>query len=635
MAALEAPRASKRRRGAAGSGLGSPDIESSLAEPSSTNQSSRRTSASTSASPALSPASSRGNTYGTRSRRGAQHLGAHFGTNALPNRPDLVAETGPSTSGLAASSPLKLRAGSPAGTQISAASTREKSARVKERQRIASAGGTSLSNGPNEDVAGGSGPNLSAEDEARQAQEQKDAEEMWQRWSEEYFEIVEQLPLELHRSFALMRELESKLQSRIKSTATNAQSYRDARLALRTQRQRLTDSGGLDNGKRKALDPDTTGPDRLTSDEPQLATSSDGSVLVAAPSSSPAEARGDVESDDGDVTITGAKSATAERKTITSPIANIPVSRVPSKAARMALLRAISHSVSEGIRAAEEKVGLAVTAYDWVDRHIRRLDADLQKSENSLLLGLRAGTEASRGLREALGMDEFEEQEAKRRDALAEDDNSTAAGTPVAAFFDFSSARGRPARGGVTSGRGSFARGGRRGRTDSLSPAAAMSLNSSLAPAKTRGVGRGGRGAGRGWRGGMRGTWSTFASQRSGQQSPTETLQSLGSPSSSDLKGLSSALTARAGNSNLIPDMAIDPNEPRYCYCDQVSYGDMVACDNDDCPREWFHYSCVGLDSAPRSKWYCLFCAPANWPGRKNAKVPPNAPCPPPGHTSR
>mgnify|MGYP005984010385 FL=1 len=25
-----------------------------------------------------------------------------------------------------------------------------------------------------------------------------------------------------------------------------------------------------------------------------------------------------------------------------------------------------------------------------------------------------------------------------------------------------------------------------------------------------------------------------------------------------------------------------DPNEPRYCLCNQVSYGDMVACDNED-----------------------------------------------------
>ncbi len=29
-------------------------------------------------------------------------------------------------------------------------------------------------------------------------------------------------------------------------------------------------------------------------------------------------------------------------------------------------------------------------------------------------------------------------------------------------------------------------------------------------------------------------------------------------------------------------DWNLDPNEPRYCICHQVSYGDMVACDNED-----------------------------------------------------
>lgn len=28
-------------------------------------------------------------------------------------------------------------------------------------------------------------------------------------------------------------------------------------------------------------------------------------------------------------------------------------------------------------------------------------------------------------------------------------------------------------------------------------------------------------------------------------------------------------------------EWTFDPNEPRYCICNQVSYGDMVACDND------------------------------------------------------
>ena len=42
-----------------------------------------------------------------------------------------------------------------------------------------------------------------------------------------------------------------------------------------------------------------------------------------------------------------------------------------------------------------------------------------------------------------------------------------------------------------------------------------------------------------------------------------------------------------------------DELEPRYCYCNEVSFGEMVACDNDACPREWFHLSCVGLSKPP------------------------------------
>ncbi|XP_052086724.1 inhibitor of growth protein 3-like isoform X1 [Mytilus californianus] len=58
-------------------------------------------------------------------------------------------------------------------------------------------------------------------------------------------------------------------------------------------------------------------------------------------------------------------------------------------------------------------------------------------------------------------------------------------------------------------------------------------------------------------------------------------------------------------------DWQNDPNEPRYCLCNQVSYGDMVGCDNDDCPIEWFHYGCVGLTQAPKGKWYCPQCTAA------------------------
>lgn len=49
-------------------------------------------------------------------------------------------------------------------------------------------------------------------------------------------------------------------------------------------------------------------------------------------------------------------------------------------------------------------------------------------------------------------------------------------------------------------------------------------------------------------------------------------------------------------------------DDKKYCLCHNVSYGDMVACDNDDCPYEWFHWSCVGLKSEPNGTWYCPVC---------------------------
>uniref|UniRef100_L7N1B1 Inhibitor of growth protein n=1 Tax=Myotis lucifugus TaxID=59463 RepID=L7N1B1_MYOLU len=59
-------------------------------------------------------------------------------------------------------------------------------------------------------------------------------------------------------------------------------------------------------------------------------------------------------------------------------------------------------------------------------------------------------------------------------------------------------------------------------------------------------------------------------------------------------------------------DLPMDPNEPTYCLCNRASYGEMVACDHDGCPMEWFHFSCVGLNHAPKGKWYCPKCRGEN-----------------------
>ena len=45
-----------------------------------------------------------------------------------------------------------------------------------------------------------------------------------------------------------------------------------------------------------------------------------------------------------------------------------------------------------------------------------------------------------------------------------------------------------------------------------------------------------------------------------------------------------------------------------YCFCQSVSYGEMVACDGPNCKYEWFHYSCVHLTEPPKGQWYCPDC---------------------------
>uniref|UniRef100_A0A4X2MAQ1 Inhibitor of growth protein n=1 Tax=Vombatus ursinus TaxID=29139 RepID=A0A4X2MAQ1_VOMUR len=39
-----------------------------------------------------------------------------------------------------------------------------------------------------------------------------------------------------------------------------------------------------------------------------------------------------------------------------------------------------------------------------------------------------------------------------------------------------------------------------------------------------------------------------------------------------------------------------------------VSYGEMTGCDNEQCPIEWFHFSCISLTYEPKGKWYCPKC---------------------------
>lgn len=48
-------------------------------------------------------------------------------------------------------------------------------------------------------------------------------------------------------------------------------------------------------------------------------------------------------------------------------------------------------------------------------------------------------------------------------------------------------------------------------------------------------------------------------------------------------------------------EWAPDPDEPRYCLCNQVSYGDMVACDNPEVSATIVRSECLIIDTTNHS----------------------------------
>lgn len=51
-----------------------------------------------------------------------------------------------------------------------------------------------------------------------------------------------------------------------------------------------------------------------------------------------------------------------------------------------------------------------------------------------------------------------------------------------------------------------------------------------------------------------------------------------------------------------------DRDETLYCFCQRVSYGEMIGCDSENCRYEWFHLDCVGVSQPLPEQWICSDC---------------------------
>lgn len=218
------------------------------------------------------------------------------------------------------------------------------------------------------------------------------------------------------------------------------------------------------------------------------------------------------------------------------------------------LLQYISQVSEESLRAAEEKVSIAQAAYETVDRHIRLLDQAIKEQEAAISLGMRLGTHPAPIL-----LPDIVAVPRWARPARVE--HSPLSLTPEPDLCP----ENEPV----------------------------ISNPTSASPPLT----------------------STKKSKKGSRNEPAlqfqgELMLPMHATSSKTRSGMKlTALTPlNAGGQPTL----VDQNEKAYCYCNQVSFGTMIACDNETCKLEWFHLGCTGLADLPgkRSKWYCRDCEP-------------------------
>ncbi|THV08083.1 hypothetical protein K435DRAFT_959532 [Dendrothele bispora CBS 962.96] len=316
------------------------------------------------------------------------------------------------------------------------------------------------------------------------AQTQKERE-IWDAIREEQFEAVEQLPLHLHRQYALMRELDEQVQNHMASLLPTLMKYIAKRRQLHEETCKPHPSGGA--------------PVDTTSEA-----SSSGAMepVVQAPAAS-------------------TSGPSSSQRTSSTPM-SIPLERTKVPETTMGMLSHIAWLSEESVHASQEKVYLAQAAQDSIDRQIRLIDQAIKEQEMAISLGVRPGTQlapiilpeavvpVSRWIK-ASSVPVFDDSDVEELEMP----------TPITALENV--------------------------EPESISPPP-----------------------------------PTIKTRRVRTKQPQEGPLTITLPAQ------------------------------KFCFCQQGSSGNMIACDNSKCKYEWFHWSCVGLKEAPPEEvaWYCPECQP-------------------------
>ncbi|KAI9569100.1 hypothetical protein HD554DRAFT_2190763 [Boletus coccyginus] len=360
-------------------------------------------------------------------------------------------------------------------------------------------------------------------------EERKKELDIWDAFKEEHHEVLEQLPLSLHRQFMLMRELDSQGEVFHADLLASVRQYIHLRESL-AARNAQSNSFHAEGDR-----PSST--DVKNSDADQGGETSPDAMQVDSGESSHGKA---IVNDNG---------ANAEL-----PVACQPK---PGETTRT-LLQHIAQTSEEAIRTAEEKVNIAQTAYETVDRHIRLLDQAIKEQEAAISLGVRPGTHLAPILLPDLVVPRWARPprvEHSPVPSLSPEPGLYAEEPPIVEL---------PPR-------------------QTSSPKAPKKGKKAAAPKPTK-------------------------PEKEEPHPPAV----VGSEEPAVTSRMRVRLTIPA-QPPAEPSVPADPKEPRYCYCNQISFGTMIGCDNvGGCRLEWFHLGCTGLLEVPskKTKWYCRECKP-------------------------
>jgi hypothetical protein len=247
---------------------------------------------------------------------------------------------------------------------------------------------------------------------------------------------------------------------------------------------------------------------------------------------------------------------------------SIPPERIKSPQTTREMLSHIGWLSEELFRASEEKVNLAQAGYDSVDRHIRLLDQAIKEQEASISLDIRSGTHLAPILLPDLVVPRW-----ARPSRVTHSPMPTISGAAEENEDDESPLR-------------NVGHGG-------LSPLIVSSDGPDDPRVQPQKKGKKG---------------NRKLTRKKAEQSCVDVLE----PPRRGVRSLKLTVSMPVRFAVPPPGLVADPEEPRYCYCDRVSFGEMIACDGKGCDREWFHLDCVGLKKAPSNKstkWYCLNCS--------------------------